>query len=106
MSEIIFSDQNWQNEVIESILPVMIDFWAAWCAPCFMIAPAVDELTQQFQDKIKVGKLNVDENQKIAMKYQIMSIPTLLIFKDGKLVDSIIGALPRQYLEPKIKQYL
>ncbi len=106
MSEVIFSDQNWQNEVIESTIPVMIDFWAAWCAPCLMIAPAVDELTQQFQGKIKVGKLNVDENPNVAGKYGIRSIPTLLFFHKGELVDRLIGAVPKETIEEKINQIL
>ena len=106
MSEVIFSDQNWQNEVIESTIPVMIDFWAAWCAPCFMIAPAVEELSQQFQDKIKVGKLNVDENPNVAGKYGIRSIPTLLFFHKGELVDRLIGAVAKEIIEEKINQIL
>jgi thioredoxin 1 len=85
---------------------LVIDCWAPWCAPCHMVAPIIDEMARDFAGKIFFGKLNVDENQKVAMQYQIMSIPTLLVFKNSKLVDRIVGAMPRQMLEPKITCYL
>ena len=85
---------------------VVVDCWAPWCGPCHMVSPIVEELARDYTDKIFFGKLNVDNNRKIATKYQIMSIPTLLVFKNGKLVDQIIGAMPRQMLEPKITQHL
>jgi len=85
---------------------VVIDCWAAWCGPCRMIAPIIAEMARDFSGRILFGKLNVDENPDIARQYQIMSIPTLLVFKNGKLVERIMGAMPRHVLEPKIITYL
>ncbi|UCH01545.1 MAG: thioredoxin [Candidatus Bathyarchaeota archaeon] len=85
---------------------VVIDCWAAWCAPCRMIAPIIDELAQDYADKILFGKLNVDENRKTTMQYQIMSIPTLLVFKNGLMVDRIVGVMPREILESKLIPHL
>jgi len=99
------SDATFTN-VIQSHPLVVVDCWAAWCGPCRIIAPIIEDLAMDYTGKILFGKLNVDENHKIAMQYQIMSIPTLLIFKDGKLVDRIIGALPRSTLEQKITPYI
>jgi thioredoxin 1 len=93
------------NEVIQNSL-VVVDCWASWCGPCRMIAPIIEEMARDYAGRILFGKLNVDENQKVAMQYQIMSIPTLLVFKNGKLVDRIVGAMPRQMLEPKITKHL
>ena len=94
------------NEVIQNHPVVVVDCWAAWCAPCRMIAPIIEELAEDYAGKILFGKLNVDENQKTAVEYGVMSIPTLLIFKNGKLVDRIIGAMPRKMLESKITQHI
>lgn len=85
---------------------VVVDCWAAWCTPCHMIAPVIEELAQDYSGRVLFGKLNVDDNQAIATRYEIMTIPTLLIFKNGRLVDRIIGAMPRQTLEPKITRFL
>jgi thioredoxin 1 len=85
---------------------VVVDCWAPWCGPCNMVSPIVEEMAQDYAGRILFGKLNVDENQRVAMQYEIMSIPTLLVFKEGKLVDRIVGAMPRQMLEPKITRYL
>lgn len=93
-------------EVVKSGGLVVVDCWAAWCAPCRIISPIIDELAREYAGKILFGKLNVDLNRKIPMEYQIMSIPTILIFKDGKLVDRIIGARPRRALESAITKYL
>jgi len=93
-------------EVIQNHPLVVVDCWAPWCGPCRMVAPVIEELARDYAGRILFGKLNVDENQKVARQHQIMSIPTLLIFKDGKLADRIIGAMPRQMLEPKITRYL
>ena len=93
------------DEIIKKYDTVVVDCWAPWCGPCLMVAPAVEELAKEMQGKIVFGKLNVDENQMTSMKYQIMSIPTLLIFKNGNLVDRIIGAMPKQMLKPKIERY-
>lgn len=85
---------------------VVVDCWAAWCGPCHMIAPIIEEMARDYAGKIVFGKLNVDENRVTAMKFGIMSIPTLLVFKNGALVDRIVGALPRQTLEPQITRHL
>ena len=93
-------------EVVKSGGLVVVDCWAAWCAPCRMISPIIDELAKEYAGKILFGKLNVDYNRKIPVEYQIMSIPTILIFKDGKLVDRIVGARPRKALESAITKHL
>ncbi|MGQ9460447.1 MAG: thioredoxin [Candidatus Bathyarchaeaceae archaeon] len=94
------------KEMIHEHSLVVIDCWAPWCGPCHIIAPVIEEMARDYAGKILFGKLNVDENHEVAMEYQIMSIPTLLVFKNGELVDRIIGAVPRQMLEPKITKYL
>jgi thioredoxin 1 len=94
------------KEMIQNHSLVVVDCWAPWCGPCNMVAPVIEELARDYAGKILFGKLNVDENRDVSTKYEIMSIPTLLVFKNGKLVDTIIGALPRQMLEPKIRFYL
>ncbi|MDQ4074116.1 MAG: thioredoxin [Thermoproteota archaeon] len=86
---------NWEKEVLGSDKPVFVDFWAEWCGPCRMVGPVVEQIAQSYSDKIKVVKLNVDENQDIAMKYGIQSIPSLLIFKNGKEINRTIGAAPK-----------
>ena len=94
------------DKVIQRFQLVVVDCWAPWCAPCHMVAPVIAELAKDYQGKIAFGKLNVDENQEAAMKYSIMSIPALLVFQNGELVDQIIGAQPKPMLEPKITKYL
>src|SRR3990170_4357875 len=94
------------KEIIQNHPLVVVDCWAPWCGPCHMVAPVIEELSRDYAGKILFGKLNVDENPQVSMQYEIMSIPTLLIFKSGKLFDKIIGAMSRQMLEPKITQYL
>jgi len=94
------------KETIQNHSLVVVDCWAAWCAPCRMVAPIIDEMARDYAGKILFGKLNVDENREVATQYEIMSIPTLLVFKNGQLVDRIVGAMPRQMLEPKITRYL
>jgi len=94
------------NNFIQNHPLVVVDCWAAWCTPCRMIAPIVEELAKDYAGKIVFGKLNVDENQKTAGEYGIMSIPTMLVFKDGKIVDRITGAMPRKALESKITQHI
>ncbi|MGD0331096.1 MAG: thioredoxin [Nitrososphaeria archaeon] len=94
------------KEMIQNHSLVVVDCWAPWCGPCQMVAPVIKELARDYAGKILFGKLNVDNNQEVSTQYEIMSIPTLLVFKNGKLVDTIIGAAPRQMLEPKIRSYL
>ena len=97
-----FTDGNFDSEVLKSDLPVIIDFWAAWCGPCKMIAPIIEELSAEYQGKVKVGKLDVDENQQTAIKYGVRSIPTVLFLKDGEVKDSIIGAVPKSVFQEKL----
>lgn len=93
------SDADFEAEVLKSGSPVVVDFWAEWCGPCKMIAPALDEISNSLGDKVKIVKLNVDENPAVAAKYGIMSIPTLMIFKNGELASRQVGAAPKQKLE-------
>lgn len=108
MSEAILNvtDADFDAEVIHSELPVLVDFWAVWCGPCRMVAPSVEKIALEYQDKLKVVKLNVDENQSTPAKYGIMSIPTLLFFKSGELKETLIGALPKDKIVAAISQYL
>jgi thioredoxin 1 len=94
------------EDMVQNHPLMVVDCWAPWCGPCRMVAPVIEEMARDYAGKILFGKLNVDENQKVAMQYQIMSIPTLLVFKNGKLIDRIVGAMPRQVLEPKITKHL
>ncbi len=97
-----FNDSNFDQEVLHSDIPVMVDFYADWCGPCRMVSPIVEELAGQYTGKVKVGKLNVDESSAVARKYNVMSIPTLLFVKNGQVIDQIVGALPKD----KIQQHL
>ncbi len=104
--EIKVTDENFKQEVLESSIPVLVDFWAEWCMPCRLVAPAVEELAEEYQGKLKVCKLNVDEGPQTSSEYGIMSIPTLAIFKEGKLVDKIIGAVPKTEIISKIEPHI
>ncbi len=107
MSKIVeLNETNFEDEVKKSDLPVMIDFWAEWCGPCRMIAPFVDEASTEYDGKLKVGKVNVDNNQKISSEYAVMSIPAVMFFKGGQMVDQIIGAVPKKALFDKIDKVL
>ena len=94
-----FNDSNFDQEVLHSDVPVMVDFYADWCGPCRMVSPIVEELAGQYTGKVKVGKLNVDESSAVARKYNVMSIPTLLFVKNGQVVDQIVGALPKDKIQ-------
>jgi len=100
------TDKNFKQEVLGSDLPVLVDFWAPWCGPCQMVAPTVEAIAKEYKGKLKICKLNVDEAQKTASNYDIMSIPTLAIFKKGKVADKVIGALSKAELEEVIKKYI
>lgn len=100
------TDQNFEDEVIKSTLPVLVDLWAPWCCPCLMVAPVIDKLAEKYNGKVKFCRLNVDENPQVAARYRIMSIPTLMFFKGGGVVDTVIGAVPERALEPKIEGLL
>ena len=101
-----FSDDTFETEVLQSGTPVLIDFWAPWCAPCRAIAPAVEELASQYKGKVKVAKVNIDDNQDTPQQYGIRSIPTLLVFKGGKVVGQIVGAVPKARIEDAITKAL
>ena len=98
-------DENFSAEIEAQAGLSVVDFWATWCAPCRMIAPMVEQLATEYAGKAKVAKLDVDNNQKTAMRFNVRSIPTILFFKDGKLVDQVVGAVPRPALEAKFKQH-
>jgi len=100
------TDQNFEEEVIKSNLPVMVDLWAPWCRPCLMVAPVVDKLAEKYKGRFKFCRMNVDESPRTATKYRIMSIPTLLFIKNGQVVDTVIGAVPERTLQPKIEALL
>ncbi len=104
MKPFIFTDSNFDKEALQSDIPVIVDFWAAWCGPCRMIAPIIEDLSEEYQGKIKVGKLDVDENQQTAIRYGVRSIPTVLFIKDGEVKDTIIGAVPKSVFIEKIEK--
>ena len=98
-SEVELTNDNFQDEVLQSDVPVLVDFWAPWCGPCHMMAPLLQELAEQYQGKVKVGKLNVDQAGEVASNYAITAIPTLLLFKGGEVVDNFIGVTPKDDLK-------
>ena len=106
MKPMEMTDSNFQQEVLSSDRPVLVDFWAEWCGPCKMIAPIVEELAKEYDGKLKVGKVDVDMNQQVSMQFGVRSIPTLLIFKSGKVVEQVIGAVPKRLLAEKIAKHL
>ncbi|MGA9150259.1 MAG: thioredoxin [Candidatus Nitrosopolaris sp.] len=100
------TSSSWDNDVTKSDLPVLVDFWAEWCGPCRMVGPVVEQLSQTMSDKIKIAKLNVDENQEIAVKYGVRSIPSLLLFKAGKEIARTVGAAPKEAYQKFIEESL
>ncbi|NOY07860.1 MAG: thioredoxin [Spirochaetes bacterium] len=105
-AEVVIGNHNFKEEVLESQVPVIADFWAEWCVPCKMIGPVLEKLAEEYEGKIKVAKINVDENGEIASQFNIVSIPTLLVFKDGSIVKKQIGAVPRHIIEGMVKDYI
>jgi thioredoxin 1 len=101
-----FNDGNFESEVLKSDKPCLVDFWAEWCGPCRMVGPVVEEIAKEYEGKLKVGKLNVDQNSQTAAKYGIMSIPSILFFNGGKMVDQIIGAVPKKQFVEKIEKII
>ena len=97
--EVKLSNENFNKEVLNSEKPVLVDFWATWCGPCKMIAPIISEISEEFNNRVKVGKVNVDEEKELAIKYGISSIPTLVIFKDGKIAKTLIGFRPKEEIK-------
>ncbi len=106
MSVVHLTEENFKKEVLEATVPVLVDFWAPWCGPCRLIAPFVEELAKEYDGKLKVGKLNVDDNPAVASSYGIMSIPTLIFVKQGKVMDQSVGALSKSELKKKAQELI
>jgi thioredoxin 1 len=106
MKPVEVTDTNFDNEVLKSQTPVLVDFWAEWCGPCKMIAPVVEEIAKEYDGKVKVAKLDVDANPQTAGKFGVRSIPTLLVFKEGQVVDQIVGAVPKRHLVDKVEKHV
>ena len=104
MSQLVneFTDANFENDVTNSDIPVLVDFWATWCGPCKAIAPIIEEIAKDYKGKVKVGKVDVDQNQNSAMKFGVRSIPTLLILKNGEVVNQIVGSVPKSEISEKL----
>ena len=103
MAEIILNKDNFENEVLKSDMPVLVDFWAAWCGPCKMLAPTIAELAKEYEGKVKVCKYNIDDDASVAIKYGVASIPTVLLFKDGDVANKTIGFVPKSDIEAMLK---
>ena len=104
--ELTITDANFDQEVLKSDKPFLVDFWAEWCGPCKMVSPAVTQIAEDLKEHLRVGKLNVDENPKTTQQYQIMSIPSLKVFKNGKIMGEMVGAMPKPIIEQKLKAIL
>ena len=103
MAELVLTSDNFKTEVLESEIPVLVDFWASWCGPCRMLGPVIAELAEEYEGKVKVGKVNVDDEEELAMEYGIQSIPTVLFFKGGEVVEQSLGFKPKAFFEDLIK---
>ncbi|MER3500825.1 MAG: hypothetical protein IMHGJWDQ_001303 [Candidatus Fervidibacter sp.] len=106
MGVVVVSKDNFEQEVLQSDVPVLVDFWATWCVPCRMVAPIVERIAERYAGRLKVAKLDVDENQELAIRYQVMAVPTLLLFKNGQVVDRIVGAVGEQAIVQKVETLL
>ncbi len=106
MSDLVFTDQNFESDVLKSEQPVVVDFWAPWCGPCRIVSPVIEELAENYQGKVKVGKLNVDDNPQTAQTYGVMSIPSVLFFKNGQPVKTMVGAQPKENYKKSIDETL
>jgi thioredoxin 1 len=106
MGAVHLTDENFKKEVLESKIPCLVDFWAEWCGPCRRVGPVVEEIADEYQGKFKVAKLNVDNGQKTASHYGVMSIPTLMFFKDGQVAEQIVGSVGKAELKAKIEEHL
>lgn len=106
MAALHFNEKNFDQEVLKSNLPVLVDFWAQWCGPCRAIAPVIEELSAELQGKMKVGKVDVDEAQNLAADFEVSSIPTIMVFKNGQVVDQFIGVMSKPQLLEKIKSHM
>ena len=103
MSEVILTQNNFEEEVLKSDIPVLVDFWASWCGPCKMLAPTIAEIAKEYEGKVKVCKLNIDDDSSIAIKYGIVSIPTVVLFKNGEVADKSVGFVPKAVIEEMLK---
>ena len=102
MAEVVITKENFENEVLNCDIPVLVDFWASWCGPCKMIAPIIEEIAKEYEGTVKVGKVNVDDEQELAIKFGIASIPTLLVFRGGEITDKLVGYRPKEDIEALI----
>ena len=103
MAEVTITSANFESEVLQSDIPVLVDFWASWCGPCKMLAPTIAEIAKEYEGKVKVGKLNIDDDASIAIKYGIASIPTVVLFKNGEVADKSVGYVPKAAIEAMLK---
>lgn len=106
MAEFVITKDNFENEVLKSSTPVLLDFWATWCGPCRMLSPIIEEVANDFDGKVKVGKVNVDEEQELALTFEIASIPTVVVIKDGRIINRAVGFMPKSKIENMLNDVL